>query len=158
MKEFKIKKIQFIPGLGEKSKDYKELSKHFEVLNPDWNKWETKPKINKPDILITFSLGGWMAIDYTEKNKVKNVVFCSLTPGLESFSKFNVKVDNVIFIVGEKEEWVIKEIKRVRKTLKCPSKLVIVPGADHEIKGGYEKKLIEIIEDLKNNGTRTSLG
>lgn len=147
----KKNKIQFIPGLGEKSKDYRTLSKYIEVLDTDWNKWETKPKVNKPDILVTFSLGGWIALDYIGKNRVKNVVFCSLTPGLESFSKFKVKVDNVVFIAGGKEKWVIKEIKRVRKTLKCPSKLIIVPGADHQIIGDYEKKLIQVIEDLKNN-------
>jgi chemotaxis signal transduction protein len=59
-----------------------------------------------------------------------------------------VKAERVIFLVGEKEKWVLKEINRVRKTLKCKSSVTLVPGADHAIKGNYRKALLKVVSGL----------
>ena len=138
-----MRKIQFIPGLGEKPKEYKSLSKYLEIIDVDWNTGKIKPKIGKVDTLVTFSLGCIFAFDYTVKNKIKNLILCSLTPGVETLK--DIKADQVIFLVGEKEKWVLKDVVRVRKTLKCKSSIIVVPRADHKIDKNYQNKLLEVI-------------
>ena len=74
------------------------------------------------------------------------MILCSLSPGAETLKM--IKTEQVIFLVGEKEKWVLKEINRVRKTLKCKNSIVVIPGADHRIVGEYQKKLLEIVHKL----------
>ena len=73
-----MKKINFIPGLGEKPRDYKALSKYFNIVNIDWNNGKTK--LGKIDTLIGFSLGGIIAMMHAEKSKVKTLILCSIPP------------------------------------------------------------------------------
>ncbi len=137
-------KINFIPGLGEKPKEYKALSKYLNIVDIDWN--NGKVRFGKVDTLIGFSMGAVIACEYSTKHKLKNLILCSLTPGAESLNM--VKADNIIFLVGEKEKWVLKEINRVRKTLKCKNSVIVVPGSDHKITGKYQEELLQIIQKL----------
>lgn len=144
MKE--INKIQFLPGLTEKPKNYRGLSKYFNILDVDWNTGKIKPKIRKTDVLAGFSMGAIYACEYASKHKVKTLILCSLTPGAETLK--NVMADNVIFLVGEKEKWVLKEIKRVKKTIKAKSRILVIPGVDHKISGDYKKTLINVAKNI----------
>ncbi|MFZ2522570.1 MAG: hypothetical protein WAX44_03615 [Minisyncoccia bacterium] len=146
MQSIKNSKIQFIPGLGEKPKNYKTLFKFLEVLDVDWNTEKISPKINKPDILIGFSMGAVLACEYAIKHRIDTLIICSLTPMVETLK--NVIARNIIFIVGSKEIWIVKNTKRVRKTLKCKNSLIIVPNADHKIVGNYRYTLIQKIITL----------
>lgn len=144
MKNTKDKRIQFLPGLGEKPREYKRLSKYLKTLDVDWNTGKITPPIKKTDVLIGFSMGAVLACEYALKYKVKTLILCSLTPMVESLKK--VKADQIIFMVGEKEKWVIKNIERVSKTLTCKKSIIVVPKADHRITGAYQKKLLDIIK------------
>ncbi len=142
-----MKKINFIPGLGEKPREYKALSKYLNIVDIDWNKG--KMNIGKVDVLVGFSIGAELACDYTLKHKVKTLILCSLTPGSETL--VNIKADKVIFLVGGKEKWVLKDLERVRKTLECKNSVTIVPGVGHRITGQYQKKLLEIVGKVVKN-------
>lgn len=139
-----MQKVKFIPGFPEGPSNYKTLSKHLNVLKIDWN----KPKLNlkKPEILVTFSFGGILALEYALRNKVGTLVLCSLTPAIEDLGK--VKAAKIIFMVGEKEKWCLKNIRRVSKTLKHDKSIIVVPGANHKIVGNYRKKLLEVVDNL----------
>ena len=132
------KKSQIIIGLGQKASEYKSLSKCLKIIQPDWN--NSKVKIKKCDTLIGFSLGCMLATMYAEKHKLKHLILCSPTP--EETLK-NVKADKITFIAGEKEEWVIKNIYRIAKGLKCSWTFIKVPKADHRINKDYQKTLIK---------------
>jgi len=145
MTEKNNKKVQFLPGLGEKPREYKRLSNYLNVIDVDWNTGKMVPNIIKDSILAGFSMGALLVCEYAIKNHVDTLVLCSPTPGAESLEE--IKSNMVIFLAGSEEKWVIKEIKRVRKTLKCKSKLIVVPDSDHKIIRNYQKKLIEVITD-----------
>ena len=133
----KKKKLQFIYGLGNRN-EYKSLFKYFDIPKIDWN--NSKIKIKKCDTLIGFSLGCMLATMYAEKHKLKHLILCSPTPD-ETLK--NVKADKITFIAGEKEEWVIKNIYRIAKGLKCSWTFIKVPKADHRINKDYQKTLIK---------------
>ena len=133
----KKKKIQFLYGLGNRN-EYKQLFKYFDVPKIDWN--NSKIKIKKCDTLIGFSLGCMLATMYAEEHKLKHLILCSPTPD-ETLK--NVKADKITFIAGEKEEWVIKNIYRIAKGLKCSWTFIKVPKADHRINKDYQKTLIK---------------
>lgn len=139
-------KITFLYGLGER-KEYKNLFKYFNIPKIDWNKCSITPPLRKVETLIGFSLGGILACMHTEKSRVKKLILCSITPGVETLSK--VKADEIIFLVGEKEKWVYKDSLRLTKTLRCKWEIIVVPGADHKIVGNYRKKLLEVVKNLK---------
>ena len=101
------------------------------------------PRIQSTDIIIGFSFGAILACEYTIKHKIKTLILCSLSPGAETL--VDIKADNVIFLAGEKEKWVLKNIRRLSKTLKCKKSIIIIPKASHKIVGEYQKKLLEII-------------
>lgn len=134
-----MEKINFIPGLGEKPNEYKALSKYFNIVDIDWNNGKTN--LGKIDTLIGFSLGCVVACMHAEKTKVKKLILCSLTPE-ENLGK--IKVDEVIFLVGEKEKFVLSNVRRIYKDLKIKKSIVIVPKAGHKITSNYAKKLIEV--------------
>lgn len=143
MKKTSNKKIVFIPGLGERAKDYKALSKYMKVYNIDWNKIRL-PK-GKIDILIGFSMGAAIACEYAEINNINTLVLCSLTPNIDTLETLRAK--KVIFVVGEKEKWAYKNNLRLGKTLKCDWDIIVVKGADHKIVGEYRKQILNIIKD-----------
>lgn len=143
----KDKKIQFLPGMGEKPKDYKQFSKHLKTLDVDWNTGKITPSIKKCDILVGFSMGAILACEYALKRKVKALILCSMTTGVESLKK--VKADKIIFLIGEKEKWVIKDTLRVSKSIKN-KQINIIKGGGHKITGKYQKKLIEIINNFND--------
>ena len=139
------KKIPFLYGLGQNKSQYKELSKFCDVKKIDWNNGSlAKLKLGKPDTLIGFSLGAIVACDHAIKYKVKKLILCSMTPGVETLK--DVKADNIVFLVGEKEILVLKEIRRVSKTLTCQWNIIVIPKADHKIKGNYLKQLIDLVK------------
>jgi alpha/beta superfamily hydrolase len=131
----------FFCGLGEQPSAYKSLSKFLNIIPIDWNKIKI-PKF-KADTAVGFSMGAILACEYAIKNKVKNLILCSMTTGVESLEK--IKSEKIIFLIGEKEKWVIKDTKRVLKTVKNRAKIIIVPKADHKIDRNYQKKLLEVI-------------
>lgn len=146
MHNSKNKKIVFIPGLGERAKNYKRLSKHIKIYNIDWNKIRL-PR-GKLDILIGFSMGAALTCEYAENNKIDAIILCSLTPCIDTLE--GLKAKEVVFMVGEKEKWAHKNNLRLSKTLKCKWKMIIVPGAGHKIDNQYQKKLLEIITELSD--------
>src|SRR3990167_5098493 len=126
------KKIPFLYGLGQNKSQYKELSKFCDVKKIDWNNGSlAKLKLGKPDTLIGFSLGAIVACDHAVKHHVKTLILCSMTTGVETLN--NIKADKVIFLVGEKEEWIIKDNQRVAKTLKCEWEFKVIPNTNHKI-------------------------
>jgi alpha/beta superfamily hydrolase len=137
----KNKKIVFIPGIGERVKDYDNFPKNIKVYNIDWNKIRL-PK-GKIDTLIGFSMGAALACEYAEEHEINTVVLCSLTPCIDTLE--GLKTKEVIFVLGEKEKWAHKNNVRLAKTLKCKYKIVVVPKADHKITGNYKKKLVDMI-------------
>lgn len=141
----KSEKINFVPGFPEQPSEHENLSNYFNVLRVDWNNPQLKFK-KKPDILVGFSYGGVLVLEYALKRKVKIIILCSLTPSIETLEK--VKAGHVIFLVGEKEKWCLKNIKRVAGTLKCRKSIIIIPGAVHKITGNYRAKLIEVVSDV----------
>jgi len=133
-----MKKINFYYGLGDKTSNYKALSKYFNIVKIDWNNPE-KVKSPRCDIAAGFSMGCLLALDYIEKHRVKKLILCSLPP-CEKLGK--IKADEVVFMFGSKEKYLIKNIPEVSVN----HEIIIIPGADHEIKGLYRKKLLELIE------------
>lgn len=142
-----MKKIYFAPGLGEKPHNYKVFSKHMTLLDVDWNTGKFTPKISKPDVLVSFSLGICFTFEYALKYHVDILVTCSPTPGIETLK--GIKTNKIICMVGEKETWVLEDFKRLLKTTQIPYEIIIVPGADHKIVGEYKKKLLFRIDELK---------
>lgn len=140
------KNLQFIPGLSEKPSQYKALSKYMNILNIDWNNIH-KAKI-KGEVIVGFSFGAILACTYALKHKVETLVLCSMTEGVETLKK--VKAKQVIFLVGEKEKWCIKEIDRVSKTLPKNTKwyVQIIQKAGHKIEGNYKKTLLNLLKDV----------
>ena len=132
-------KPTFLYGLGYKS-EYKSLFKYFNVPKINWNNGKITPPIGKVKILVGFSMGAILACEHAINNKVSKLVLCSMTTGVETLEK--VKADEVIFIVGEKEKWVIKDTKRVAKTLRCKWKLITVPNGDHEMDNSYRDTIL----------------
>jgi len=129
--------------LGEKPHHYKALSKYLNIINVDWNNCKTR--IGKVDTLIGFSIGAILAYIHTEKSRVKKLILCSPTPVEDPRG---VSADEIIFIVGSKEKFCLKNIRRIYKKLKCKKSIIIVPEATHSITGNYRKKLLEIVNSL----------
>lgn len=145
MNNLKNKKIVFIPGLGERARDYEHLSKYMKIYDIDWNKIRLpRGKIN---ILVGFSMGAALACEYAENHKIDTIILCSLTPCIETLE--TLKAKEIIFIVGEKEKWAYKNNLRAAKTIKCKWKIVVVPKANHKINKDYKKALLEVIKNLK---------
>ena len=143
---FMNKKIKIIIGLGQKRKHYHSLSKHLNIREVDWNNGSlSKMRLGRPKILIGFSLGCMVAIMHAEKYRVKTLILCSPSP---EETLLRVKADQVIFLVGEKENWCLKEIKRMSRTLRCRYSIIVIRGANHRITGDYQKKLVEVIQSL----------
>jgi len=143
----KQEKINFIPGLGEKPRDYKALSKHLKIIDVDWNTGKTKPELGKMNTLVSFSLGVLVACIHTKKSRVKRLILCSPTP-MENLKE--VKASEIIFMVGSKEKFCLENVQRVFKTLKCKKSIIVVPGADHRMTGNYRKKLLEVVEKTRD--------
>ncbi|OHB00854.1 MAG: hypothetical protein A3F53_00955 [Candidatus Zambryskibacteria bacterium RIFCSPHIGHO2_12_FULL_48_10] len=135
------KRINFFYGLGDKPSDYGALSKYLNIIKIDWNNPGSE-KVPQCDTVVGFSMGCFLALDYAEKHRIKKLVLCSL-PVCENVGP--VKADEIIFLVGEKEKWILKEINRVRKSMKSRSQLFMILGAKHKITGNYRKKLLEVI-------------
>jgi alpha/beta superfamily hydrolase len=138
-------KTTFLYGLGER-KEYKNLFKYFNVPKIDWNRSTIIPTIGKVDTLVGFSMGAILACDYALKHKVKTLILCSMTTGVETLEK--VKVDKIIFLIGEKEKWVIKDTKRVLKTVKNRAKIIVIPKANHKIDSKYLKKIRKVLSRI----------
>ena len=133
--------VTFLYGQGLK-KDFKEFEVYFNVPEIDWNTWKVKvPKETK--VLVGFSMGAILACELSTQKKFQKLVLCSMMPGVETLK--NIKADEVIFLVGEKEKWTHKETKRVSKTLSCVKSIIVIPGADHRLAGNYRRKLLEIL-------------
>ena len=137
-------KVKIIIGLGQKASEYRSLSKYLEVVQPDWNNGSlSKMKLGKPEVLVGFSLGCMIATMHAEKYKTKTLILCSPTPD-ETLK--NVKADKVVFIVGEKESFVLENVKRMAVSLKCKWSIVIAEKSGHKIDKNYQKILINILQ------------
>jgi len=135
----------FIVGLGQKASEYRSISKYFNIVEPDWNNGSLKKlKLGKQDIVAGFSLGCLIAAMYAEKFHVKHLILCSPAPD-ETLK--NIKADRVTFLAGEKEEWYLKEIERMKNTLKPESKceVHVIPNTGHKVNGAYKKVLLEVL-------------
>jgi esterase/lipase len=142
-------KIPFIIGLGQKAAQYRSLSKYLKIIQPDWNNGNfSKLKLGNPSIIIGFSLGCMIATMHAERHRIKTLILCSPTPD-ETLKR--IKADHVIFLVGAKEKWVLKEIKRVKKTLNSTYTIKTVPNAGHKMNVRYQKILLDMIsKNLQN--------
>jgi alpha/beta superfamily hydrolase len=132
----------FFCGLGEQPPAYKSLSKYLNIIPIDWNKIKI-PKL-KTEVVVGFSMGAILACEYALRNKVKTLILCSMTTGVESLEK--VKADKIIFLIGENEKWMIKDTKRVLKTVKNRAEMIIIPKADHKIDRNYKNKILGVIK------------
>ncbi len=139
-----MQKILFIPGLGERQKDYNNRLKGIEVFDIDWN----KPRIpkKKVDILIGFSAGAIEAINAAERLQATTLILCSMTPVM--FDINQVKVQTIIFICGEKEENTIIQTKKLYKSWKGKKKFIVIPGGDHKIDKKYEEVLLGTLREI----------
>jgi len=135
----KQNKSIFFCGLGEKPTTYKSLSKYFNIVSIDWNNIKI-PK-HKADIAIGFSFGGILACEYALKYKVKKLILCSMTTGMETLK--DIKADEIVFLIGEKEKWVTTDIKRLLKIVKNRAKIIVIPKADHKIDNNYKNVLLQ---------------
>lgn len=133
-------KPTFLYGMGT----YKPL-KGFTVPHIDWNTGRITPKLHKPEVLVGFSMGAVLACEYAIMQKVDHLILCSITTGIETLKK--VKANKVTFLVGEKEEWVYKDIMRIMNTLpnECIVDVHVIPGEDHKITEKYRKKIISLV-------------
>ena len=136
-------KITFLYGLGDR-KEYKSLFKYFNIPKINWNKSAITPPIGKVKILIGFSMGAILACEHAIKHKVETLVLCSMTTGVETLAK--VRASGIIFLVGEKEKWVTKDMNRLGKDLKCDWRIIVIPKADHKIDILYRKAILDAIE------------
>jgi pimeloyl-ACP methyl ester carboxylesterase len=134
----------FIPGSGEKPSKYRSLSKYFDVREVDWNTDKVTPPLKKAEILAGFSMGCAIIAEYAAIHKVEKLVFCSLPP---CETLISLKAAEVVFIVGEKEEFILKNVRRVAKTLpkSTKRKIVVVPEAGHMIDANYREMLISAL-------------
>jgi alpha-beta hydrolase superfamily lysophospholipase len=142
-----IKKILFIPGLGERAKNYRHFPKYINIYNVDWNNLRL-PR-GKIDVLIGFSMGAALACEYAEIHKVATLILCSLTPAINTLER--IKAKKVIFIVGENEKWAHENNKRLAKTLKCKTEIVVVKKGKHKINRSYLKVIENKINTLDLN-------
>lgn len=138
------KKIPFIIGLGQKASEYRHLSKYFNIIRPDWNNGSlAKLKLGKPEILVGFSMGAVVAVDHALKHRVKHLILCSLTPGVETLK--GIKADRIDFIIGDREDWVEEDALRLTKTLKKDWNITYVPNTGHKVTSKYLQELRLII-------------
>lgn len=144
MKNLKQKPI-FFCGLGEQPSAYKSLSKYLDIIPINWNKIKLPRK--RFDIVVGFSIGATLACDYALKQKVKKLILCSMTTGVETLKK--VKAEEIIFLIGEKEKWVIEDTQRLLKTIKDRAKIIVIPKADHKINKNYKKAIFDILDSAK---------
>ncbi len=128
-----MKNVLFFPGLGEKPKQYSAYSNYMNIANIDWNTGKHNLKMTPDSVIVSFSLGATFPLEYSVKHKVKKIILCSPTP-FESLDK--CKFEELVFIIGEKEKFLIKVAKELKKGRKNV-KLVIVPKADHRITKTY---------------------
>lgn len=142
--KIKHNKPIFFCGLGEKPKNYKFLSKYFEIINIDWNKIKL-PKF-KADVAIGFSMGAALACEYAEEHEINTIILCSLTPCIDTLE--GLKAKEVIFILGEKEKWAYKNNIRLAKTLICKYRIILIPKAGHKIDANYRATLFNTLESL----------
>ncbi|MDP2651468.1 MAG: hypothetical protein Q8O98_02650 [bacterium] len=131
-------KVNFYYGLGDKASNYKALSKWMHIVAIDWNSPE-RVKSPKCDIAVGFSMGCYLAMDYAEKHHVRKLILCSLPPTEKMFKN---KADEVIFLVGSKEKYLLKHIRKIIKK----HKVYIIKGAGHKINAVYRKKLLDIVK------------
>ena len=140
----KQRKPIFFCGLGEHPSSYKTLTKFFNIIPIDWNNIKL-PKHNA-DIAVGFSMGAVLACEHALKHKVKTLILCSMTTGVESLKK--IKAGDIIFLIGEKEKWVIRDTKRLLKTVENRARIIIVPRAGHKIDKNYRNILLKVIKRI----------
>lgn len=109
-----IMKKVFIPGLGERKKDYKYIPYCYPI---DWN----NPKLNfkNVDILVAFSMGCVLAINHASKYKVGTLILCSM-PSF-NFDKTKIKADKIHYLYSIRHRFNKKYLKTVEKL--CPELL-----------------------------------
>lgn len=131
-------KTIFYPGLGETPKQYKSLAKHMTVADIDWNTGKAT-SAKGCDTVVSFSLGAVFSLDIALKKKLKKLILCSPTP-FETLGDH--KAEEVVFLIGEKEEFLQKVFKPLcRKGVR----MVVVPNADHRLDRNYQKVLLGLI-------------
>lgn len=136
-----MKNILFFPGLGERVSDYKSiLPKFINVAKINWNTGKYTPKINTYDTVVSFSLGAIFPLEYARKKKIKKLIICSPTP-FETMK--GLKVGGVVFVVGQKEKFIIENVKRIAREVKA--KVFIVKDGDHKIEDKYYKTLVSVL-------------
>ncbi|MBI2087100.1 MAG: hypothetical protein HYT69_02960 [Candidatus Zambryskibacteria bacterium] len=131
-------KVNFYYGLGDKLSDYKALSKWMHIVSIDWNRPE-RVKSPKCDIAVGFSMGCYLAMDYAERHHVKKLILCSLPPTEKIFKN---KADKIIFLMGSKEKYLLKHIRKVSSK----KDMYVINGAGHRINANYRKRLLKIIK------------
>lgn len=122
-------KTIFIPGLGERKKDYLNRKWLFErCVDIDWNNIKV-PK--KADVVISFSLGIVLAVNI----KCDLLILCSPTPIIFDINK--VKAKSIIFVSGDKED--VSHNKQLYRNFNGNKGLMIVPNTGHKITKRYEE-------------------
>lgn len=131
-------KTIFIPGLSETKKDYPNFP--IQVHNINWN------NITLPtgySVVVGFSMGAILACEVALKENVNKLILCSMTPGVETLER--VKAKEIVFIMGQKETWLIKDTQRLMETVKVPCSVQILPEVGHKIGKKYLKMITNFI-------------
>lgn len=130
MKKSKLNSKIFIPGLGERAKDYKGRFKKLAVFNIDWNNIKLPKQAN---VVAAFSMGGVLAVEI----KCNTLILCSMTPIVFDINR--VKAKKIIFIEGEKED--SAHAKKLFEEFKGDKQFILVPGATHKINKLYAQTI-----------------
>lgn len=123
------------------SKNYRAFSTYVRVADIDWNTGKTKPAVGDCNIVISFPLGAVFSLDVALKKKLKKLILCSPTP-FETLGDH--KADEVIFVIGEEEEFLQKIFKPLC-TEKTKARMVIVPKTGHRMTRDYQTLVRELI-------------
>lgn len=60
-----------------------------------------------------------------------------------------VKADRIYFLIGDEEGWVIKDTRRLLKTVKDRAKIIIIPKTNHKINKNYLEVILNVLKSTK---------
>jgi len=156
-------KYYIFKGYTDSSKRYVPIIdrvKNCEVIDTTHDMIFNPPKVEKDAVLIGFSLGALVAFRISQKQKVKKLIACSITPLLDgdidhipqkirdkhfpnseklrNMNYKNSKAQEAHFLCGAKEP---NEMKK--RSLALGAKLV--PDTGHTLSKNYIKRILELI-------------
>ncbi len=155
-------KYYILKGFTDSSKDYTPLVEKFdncEVVESNMDMILNPPEVEESSVLIGFSLGALIAFRISQKQKIKKLIACSMSPflsedislipsqyrkswftdttELEKLNYKNSKADESFFLCGEKEPDWLKQ-----RTLKMGGKVIL--GVGHKLSKKYINEILKL--------------